>query len=139
MSPLQWPSFTERERKGLHLEEPSLTLSVNSEGCQQSPSKCLSKTDDQASFTGPASTSTPNKTESGLCPRSCSNDGRCSMTPFETALYGSFSYPSGTGMRLSSITAMTSVARLQQVTSSRWQPTGSFSPLLPQAVDTLKF
>ena len=59
------------------------------------------------------------------------------MTAFKMGLYGSFSHPSGTGMCHGSITPVTSVARSQQVTSSRWQPTGSFSPLLPQAMDTL--
>ena len=60
------------------------------------------------------------------------------MTPFEMGLYGSFSYPSYTGMHCGSITPMTSIARSQQVTSySGWQPTRLFSPLLSQAMDTL--
>ena len=86
---------------------------------------------------GPTSTSTPNKTGGG--PRHCSssNDSRHSMTPFKMGMYRSFSYPSSTGMWCGSITPMTSIAGSQQVTSSRWQPTGSFSPLPPQAMDTL--
>ena len=86
---------------------------------------------------GPTSTSTPNKTGGGLSPLSSSNDSRHFMTPFKMGLYGSLSYPSGTGMCHGSITPMTSVAGSQQVTSSVWQPTGSFSPLPPQAMDTL--
>ena len=93
--------------------------------------------DDQTSFVGPTSTFTPNKTRGGLCPHSSSNDSRYSMTPFKMGLYGSFSYPSGTGICHGSITPMTSVAESQQVTSSGWQPTRLFSPLLPQAMDTL--
>ena len=59
------------------------------------------------------------------------------MTPFKTGMYRSFSYPSGTGVCHGSITPVTSIAGSQQVTSSRWQPTGSFSPLPPQTLDTL--
>ena len=137
MSPTQWPSSTERVRKEPCLEEPSLTLSVNSKGHHQSPSKCLNETDDQASFVGPTSTSTPNKTRGGPHHCSSSNDSRCSITLFEMGMYGSFSYPSGTGMHRGSITPVTSITGSQQVTSSRWQLMGSFSPLLPQAMDTL--
>ena len=72
----------------------------------------------------------------GPCHRSSSNDSRCSMTPFKMVIYGSFSYPSGTGMCCSSITPMTSIAGLQQVTNSRWQLTSSFSPIPPQTMDT---
>ena len=85
---------------------------------------------------GPTSISTPNKTRGGVCPCSSSDD-RCSMTPFKMGLYGWFSYPSCTGMCHSSVALMTSIARSQQVTSSRWHPTGSFSPLPSQAMDTL--
>ena len=93
--------------------------------------------DDQAFFVGPTSTSTPNKTRGGLCHHSSSSDSRCSMTPFEMGMYGSFSYFSSTGVHHGSITPMTSIAGSQQVTSSRWQLTRSFSPLLSQAMDTL--
>ena len=134
--PQQLPS-TERVRKEPCLEETSLTVSVNSEGHHQSPSKCLSETDDQASFMGPTSTSTPNKTGGGPCQHSSSNDSRCSITPFKMGIYGSFSYPSGTGVCCGSITPVTSIARSQQVTSSRGQLIGSFSPLPPQTMDTL--
>ena len=137
MSPSQWLPSTERVRKEPHLEETSLTVSVNSEGHHQSPSKYLSEMDDQASFVGPTSTSTPNKTGGGPCHCSSSNDSRCSITPFKMGMSGSFSYPSSTGVRCGSITPATSIARSQQVTSSGWQPTGSFSPLPSQAMDTL--
>ena len=93
--------------------------------------------DDQASFVGSTSTSPPNKARGGPCPHSSSNDSRCSMTPFQIGLYQNFSYPSYTGVHHGSITPATSVARSQQVISSRWQPTRSFSPLPPQAMDTL--
>ena len=126
MSLPQWLSSTERAGKEPHLEEPSQTLSVNSEGCHLSPSRCLSETDDQVSFVGPTSTSTSNKTGGGPCPHSNSNDSRHSLTPFKMGLYRSFSYPSCTG-----------IAGSQQLTSSGWQPTGSFSPLPPQAMDSL--
>ena len=59
------------------------------------------------------------------------------MTPFKTGMYWSFSYPSGTGGCHGSITPTTSTAGSPQVTSSRWQPTGSFSPIPPQTMDTL--
>ena len=137
MSPLQWPSSTERTGKEPHLEEPSLTISVNSEGHHQSPFKGLSETDDQASFMGSTSTLTPNKAGGGLHPCSSSNDSRHSMTPFEVGLYWSFSYPSCTGVHCSSITCVTIIAGSQQVNGSGWQPTRSFSPLLSQAMDTL--
>ena len=45
--------------------------------------------------------------------------------------------PSSTGMCHSSITPVISIAGSQQVTSSGWQLTRSFSPLLPQAMDSL--
>ena len=86
---------------------------------------------------GPTSTSTPNKTRSGPCPHSSSNDSRHSMTPFEIGLYKHFTYPSCKGMPCGSVTPTTSISRSQQVTSSGWQPTGSFSPLPSQAMDTL--
>ena len=38
---------------------------------------------------------------------------------------------------IGSLTPMTSIAKSQQVTSSRWQLTGSISPLPSQAMDTL--
>ena len=93
--------------------------------------------DDQASFVGPTSTSTPNKTRGGPRHHSSSNDSRCSMTPFKTGMYGSFSYLSGIGVCHGSITPVTSIARSQQVTSNRWQLSGLFSPLPPQTMDTL--
>ena len=86
---------------------------------------------------GPTSTSTPNKIWGGPCHCSSSSDSRRSMTPFEMGMYGSFSYPSGTGMCRGSLIPVTSVAGSQLVTSSRWQLTGLISPLLSQAMDTL--
>ena len=68
MSLPQQLSSTERAGKEPHLEEPSWTLSVNSEGCHQSPSRCLGEMDDKASFVGPTSTSIPNKTGVGHAP-----------------------------------------------------------------------
>ena len=109
----QWLSSTERARKKPCLEEPSLTLSVNSKDHHRSPFKCLSETDDQMTFF-----STPNKTGGGPCHCSSSNDSRCSMTPFEMGMYRSFIYLSSTGVCCSSITPMTSIPWSQQVTSS---------------------
>ena len=57
------------------------------------------------------------------------------MTPLETSLYGSFSYPSPTGTGQTIITLVTSVAGSQQVTSSMWQLPRLFSPLLTLAMD----
>ena len=68
---------------------------------------------------------------------SVSSNSRHSMTPFEMGLGGSFSIPSYAGMHHSSITPVTSVAGLQQVTSSRWHQSTMFSPLTPQVTDTL--
>ena len=59
------------------------------------------------------------------------------MTPFEMGLSGSFSIPSYAGVHHSSITLATSVARLQQVTSSGWHLPALFSPLTLQGMDTL--
>ena len=59
------------------------------------------------------------------------------MTPLDTSLYGSFSYPGPTGAGHSSVTPLTSVARSQQVTSSMWQPPRLLSLALPPAMDTL--
>ena len=59
------------------------------------------------------------------------------MTPFEMGWGGSFSVPSYAGVHHGSITPVTSVARLQQVTSSGWYQSASFSPLTPQVTDTL--
>ena len=59
------------------------------------------------------------------------------MTPLDTSLCGSFSYPGPTGMGHSSITPATSVAGSQWVTSSMWQPPRPFSPPLMSAIDTL--
>ena len=59
------------------------------------------------------------------------------MTPFEMQFGGSFSIPSYAGVHRGSITPATSVARLQQVTSSGWHHPASFSPLTSQGTDTL--
>ena len=52
-------------------------------------------------------------------------------------LGGSFSVPSYVGVHYSSITPVTSVAGSQQVTSSGWHQSTSFSPLTPQVTGTL--
>ena len=59
------------------------------------------------------------------------------MTSFEMGLGGSFSVPIYAGVCHGSITPATSVAGLQQVTSSRWHQSASFSPLTSQVTDTL--
>ena len=59
------------------------------------------------------------------------------MTPFEPGLSGSFNIPSDAGMRYSSLTPVTSIAGLQQVTSSRWHPPAPFSSLALQGLDPL--
>ena len=99
--------------------------------------KCMSETEDQSSFTTPSSTSTPNKIGNGLRFCSSSTDSRCSMTPLDTLLYGRFRYSGPTGMGHSSVTPVTSVAGLQQVTSSMWQLPGPFFSTLLPATDTL--
>ena len=97
----------------------------------------MSKTEDQSSFTAASSTFTPNKIRNGQCFHSSSTDSRHSMTPLDTSLCGSFSYPGPTGMGHGSITPVTSVVRSQWVASSTWQPPGLFFPTLPPATDTL--
>ena len=94
-------------------------------GHPQSSSKCMSESKDQASFAPSSSTSTLNKIGSMLCFCSNSSNSRCSMTPLDTSLYGSFSYPEP------------SVAGSQQVMNSMWQLPGPFSPTLLPAMDTL--
>ena len=120
MSPPSQPSSTERAGKECHLGDTIQTLSTDTCGHPQSPSKCMSESEDQVSFTPTSSTSTPNKI--GSIPHFCSNssDSRCSMNPLDTLLYGSFS-----------------VAGSQWVTSSMWQPPGPFYPPLTSAMDTL--
>ena len=59
------------------------------------------------------------------------------MTPLDTLLYGSFSYPGPSSTGCGSITPVTSVAGSQHVTSSMWQLPGPFSPTLMPAMDTL--
>ena len=59
------------------------------------------------------------------------------MTPFKTGLSGSFNSPGDAGMCCSSLTPATSVARLQQVTSSRWHHPAPFSPLPLQCLHPL--
>ena len=133
------PSSSERAGKECCLEDTTQTSSTDMCTHPQSPSKCMSETEDQSSFTTPSSTSIPNKIGSGLCYQSHSNstDSRHSMTPLDTLLYGSFSYPGPAGMGHGSITPVTSIARSQQVTSSMWHPPRPFSPTLPPAMDTL--
>ena len=63
----QRPSSTEQAEKEPCLEGPSLTFNASSQSWHSSPSRHLSETDDQASFVGPNSTSTPNKAEVGQC------------------------------------------------------------------------
>ena len=138
MSPPPWPSSTERASKKCHMDDPTQTSSTNMHTHPKSPSKCMSETKDQSSFTTPSSTSTPNKIGSGPRYHSSSTDSRHSVTPLDTSLYGSFSYHGSAGMGHSSITPETSVAKSQQVTSSMWQLHGLFSPTLPPAPDTFK-
>ena len=133
----QKPSSTEWAGKEPCLNGPSLTFNASSQSWHSSPSRHLSETDDQASFMGPNSTSTPNKTGGAPYVQSVSSNSRHSMTPFEMGLGGSFSIPSYAGARHSSITPVTSIAGSQQVTSSRWHQSASFSPLTPQVTDTL--
>ena len=137
VSPSKMPPSTEWAEKEPCLREPYLTFNASSQSQHCSPSRHLSETDDQASFVGPNSTSTSNKTEGGPCVRSISSTSRHSMTPFEIGLGGSFSIPSYAGVCCSSINPVTSVAGSQQVTSSGWHQSASFSPLTPQVTDTL--
>ena len=97
----------------------------------------FSKSDEQLSFSGLTSISTPSKTDSRPHPWSVSSDSRCSMTPFETGLGGSLSIPSGTGICHGSLTPVTSVSGLQHVTSSGWHQAMSLSPLTLQGLDPL--
>ena len=113
MSPPSWPSSTERAGKEHCLEDTTQTSSADTYSHPQSPSKCMSKTKDQSSFAASSSTSTPNKIGSGLHFHSSSTDSRHSMTPLDTLLYGSFSYPGPTGMDCGSVTPTTSVAGSQ--------------------------
>ena len=120
-----------------HLKGPSLTFNASSQSRHSSPSRHLIKTDDQASFVDPNSTSTSSKTGGGPCFQSVSSNSMCSMTSFEMGFGGSFSVPSYAGVHCGSITPVTSIAGLQQVTGSGWHQSASFSPLTPQVTDTL--
>ena len=97
----------------------------------------LRESDEQLPFSGPTSASTPSKTDGGICPRSVSNDSRCSMTPFETGLSGSFSIPSGTGICHGSLTPATSVSGSQHITSSGWNQAMPLSPVTLQGLEPL--
>ena len=59
------------------------------------------------------------------------------MTPFEPGLSGSFNIPGDARMRHGSLTPVTSIARLQQVTNSGWHAPAPFSPLTLQGLDPL--
>ena len=72
MSPPPCPASTERAWKECHMDDPTPTLSTNMHTCPQSPSKCMSETEDQSSFAAPSSTFTLNKIGSGLCYHSSS-------------------------------------------------------------------
>ena len=133
--PLQ-PSSTERTGKEYCLEDTTQTSSTDTCSQPWSPCKCLSETEEQSSFAPTSSTSTPNKIGSVSCFHSNSTNSRHSMTPLDTSLYGSFSYPGPTGMGHGSITPETSVARSQQVTSSMWQLPRPSSPALMPDMDT---
>ena len=108
MSLPPWPSSTERASKEGCMDDPTQTSGINTHTHCQSPSKCMSKTDDQSSFTAPSSTSTPNKIGSGLRYCSSSTDSRCSMTALDTRLYGTFSCHGCTGVGHGSITPVAS-------------------------------
>ena len=135
VSPPQRPSSTEWAEKEPCLGEPSLTFNASSQSQHSSPSRYLSER--QPFFPGPQQHLYSNKTEGGPCIRSVSSNSRCSMTHFEMGLGRSFSIPSYAGVHHGSITPATSVARSQQVTSSGWHHSASFSPLTPQDTDTL--
>ena len=87
VSPPQKLFSTAQVEKEPHLEGPPQVFHASPQSRQ------LSKSDDQFSFTCPTIASTPNRTESGLQGRSVSSDSRCSMTPFEMGLSGSFNIP----------------------------------------------
>ena len=130
MSPPSQPSSTERAGKEHHLEDNTQTSSTDTCSHPQSPSKCMSETEDQSSFVVPSGTSTPNKIGSMPCFHSISTNSRHSMTPLDTLLSGSF-------MGHSSINPVTSVAGSQWVTSSMWQPPRPFCKrLFPQIMQT---
>ena len=78
------PASTERALKECCMDDPTLTSSANIHTHPQSPSKCMSMTEDQPSFITTSSTSTPNKIGSGLHYCSNSTDSSCSMTPLDT-------------------------------------------------------
>ena len=59
------------------------------------------------------------------------------MTPFKPGLSRSFNIPGDTGMHCDSLSPATSIARLQQVTSSRWHHPALFSSLPLQGMDPL--
>ena len=134
---LQGLSSKERAGKEPYIEKPSHTFNASSQNYHRSPSRYLNETDDQGSFMGPTSTSTPNKIDGGLHLCSVSCDSRHSMTHFEVVLSRSFSIPSYARVCHGSFTPVTSMARLQQVTSSGWHKPELFSALMLQAVSTL--
>ena len=74
------PTSTERASKECCMDDPTSTSSANMHTHPQSPSKCMSETEDQSSFAAPSSTSTPNKIGSG--PHYCSS----SMAPQSWAM-----------------------------------------------------
>ena len=126
-----------RGRQECRMDDPTQTSIANMYTHPRSPSKCMSETKDQSSFTAPSSTSTPNKIGSGPHYHSSSTDSRHSMTPLDTSLHGSFTYHDSTGMGCGSVNPTASMAGSQQVTSSMRQPHRLFSSTLPPAPDTL--
>ena len=97
----------------------------------------MSELEDHKSFTVPTSSSTPYKLGTQLCYRSSSTDSICSMTPLDKGVYGSFSYYGPPGFSRGGNTPMASVAGLQHISSSMWQPPGLTSLHLQFTTETL--
>ena len=129
-SPVQRSSTVWAEKEPW-LKEPPMIFHTSSR------SHHLSQFDEQLSFSCLTSASTPSKTTGGPCPPSVFSDSRCSMTPFETGLGGSFSIPGSIGICCGSLTPATSVSRLQPITSSGWHEAMPLSPLTLQGLDPL--
>ena len=102
VSPAQGSSTAQAEKEP-HLEEPPQVFHTSSQSHQ------LSKSDEHLSLSGPADALTPSKMIAKSHIQSTSSDSRHSMTPFEPAIGGSFTFTSSLGL-FCSLTPATSVS-----------------------------
>ena len=130
-------SSAECLQKGPHVDDSSCASGESSHTSHQSPSRSISELKDHGSFTVPSTSSTPHKLGTQPCCHSSSTDSKHFMMPLDMGLYSSFSYYGPPGFGRGGNTPVASVAGLQHISSSMWQPPGLTSLHLPFTTKTL--